>query len=452
MTAESLPNHDVDLLVLGGGMAGLTAAAWTVRQGGSVVLVEKGELGGSALHAGFLWTAPSLEELRRQIPDGDPQLAQRLIEGFERGVDWVRSLDVEVQPAVEVLRFGRGHQTSILNYLRTCELTIRGDDRSAIVLGAQARRLLMEDGAVCGAELELPSGEVSAVQAASTLLATGGFQGDPELRRTLIHPQADDIPLRGNVYSSGDGLRLAREVGAQFGPDDAGFYGHLMPSGVKFAEKEDFPALTLYYSEHALLLNLEGRRFVDETVGDHLTTMALLKQPEARGLLIHDERVRKDWILRPYVEGIRPTDTFDVCYRRGARAAVAESIDELLDMPDEWGFDGAVVRQALLDFNRQCADGSVNPPREFDATPIDQPPFYVIETVPAITFTFGGIVIDADARVLDQSGRAIPGLFAAGADAGGLYVRAYAGGLAAALVFGLTAAQTAVATHAAAGR
>src|SRR5436190_1191712 len=108
------------------------------------------------------------------------------------------------------------------------------------------------------------------------------------------------MPLRGNPYSRGDGLRLARDVGARIGPDDAGFYGHLMPSGVAFAEREDFPAITLYYSEHAALLSLEARRFVDETVGDHLTAMALVEQPEARGLLIHDERVRKEWILRPY--------------------------------------------------------------------------------------------------------------------------------------------------------
>jgi succinate dehydrogenase/fumarate reductase flavoprotein subunit len=440
--------REVDLLVLGGGMAGLSAAAWSVRQRRSVVLVEKGELGGSALHAGFIWTAPSLDELRRQIPDGDPQLAERLINGFERGVDWIRSLDVEVQPAVEVLRFGRGHQFAILNYLRACELAIRDDESSEIVLGSQARRLLTDGDAVVGAEVQLPSGDVREIRAASTLLASGGFQGDPELRRTLIHPQAEDIPLRGNRYSRGDGLRLAREVGAQFGPQDAGFYGHLMPSEVEFREQEDFPALTLYYSEHAILLNVDGRRFFDETIGDHLTTIALLKEPQARGLLIHDERVRKDWILRPYVEGIRPSDTWDTCYRRGARAAVAESIDELEYIPPEWGYDGAVVQQAVLDFNRQSAEGSISPSRQFDATPIDQPPFYVIETVPAITFTFSGIVIDADARVLDENDRPIRGLLAAGADAGGLYVRAYSGGLAAALVFGLTAARTALETTA----
>jgi hypothetical protein len=225
-----------------------------------------------------------------------------------------------------------------------------------------------------------------------------------------------------------------------------------MPSGVEFGENEDFPALTLYYSEHAVLLDLEGRRFVDETVGDHLTTLALLHRPEARGLLIHDERARTEWIIRPYVEGVQGTDTFDTCYRRGARCAVANDFDEFLYIPEEWGYDAAAVRQALIDFNRQCAEGTPDPPRRFDAVPIDRPPFYVIETVPAITFTFGGLIIDESARVLDVDGRPIPGLLAAGADAGGLYVRAYAGGLAAALVFGLRAARTALEGAAAVSR
>ena len=367
-----------------------------------------------------------------------------MIDGFGPAVEWVRSLGVEVQPAVSVLRFGRGHQTSILNYLRACELAIREGAGSELILNGEAQRLLLEDGEVRGAEVRLPSGELREIRASSTLLATGGFQGDPELRSTLIHPQARDIPLRSNPYSRGDGLRLGQSAGAQFGPDDAGFYGHLMASGVELREDDDFPALSLYYSEHGVLLNLEGRRFVDETVGDHLTTEALLRQPEARGLLISDERVREEWILRPYVEGVRAVDTFDLLYKRGARAAMAQDVDELMYLPEEWGYDGAAVRQALLDFNRQCAEGTPDPPRQFDATPIDRPPFYVIETVPAITFTFGGLRIDDEARVLDEQGRPIPGLLAAGADAGGLYVRAYAGGLAAALVFGLRAARTAL--------
>jgi succinate dehydrogenase/fumarate reductase flavoprotein subunit len=436
-------SSDVDLLVIGGGMAGLSAAAWSVRNGRSVVLVEKGDLGGSAARAGFIWTAPSYEALRTAIPDGDPALAARLIEGFEPAVEWVRSLGVEVQPAVTVLRFGRGHQTSILNYFRACELAIREDAGSELLLGAETQRLLVARGTVRGAEIRLASGDVSEIRASATLLATGGFGGDPDLRAQLIDPKARDIPLRANRYSRGDGLRLAREVGAQFGPDDAGFYGHLMAAGVQLREDDDYPALSLFQSEHAALFNIHAERFVDETVGDHLTTLALLKQPEARGLLISDERT-KELLSQPYVEGVMPTDFFDNVYKRGARAAVAHDLDELTYLPPEWGYDGNAIKEALLEFNRRCADGTVDPPRQHDALPIDKPPFYVVEAVPAITFTFGGLRIDPDARVLGEDDRPIPGLLAAGADAGGVYVRAYAGGLAAALVFGLRAARTAL--------
>jgi hypothetical protein len=86
------------------------------------------------------------------------------------------------------------------------------------------------------------------------------------------------------------------------------------------------------------------------------------------------------------------------------------------------------------------------PGRRLDPLPLDEPPYYVIETVPAITFPFYGIRIDSDAGVLDHNGEPIPGLLAAGSDTGGLYVRAYAGGIANALVFGLTAARTALAS------
>jgi succinate dehydrogenase/fumarate reductase flavoprotein subunit len=435
-----------DLLVIGGGMAGLSAAAWTVRNGGSAVLVEKGELGGSATRAGFVWTAPTFEALREAIPDGDPSLGRTLIEGFAPAVDWIRSLGVEVQPPVSVLRFGRGHQISMPNYLHTCEVTIRDDPESELLVGADTEQLIVEDGAVRGARVRLASGEERELRARHTLLATGGFGGDPDLRAELIHPQARDLPLRANPFSRGDGLRLGRDVGAGFGPENAGFYGHLMASGVLLRPEDDYPALSLFQSEHAVLFNLQAKRFVDETVGDHLTTLALLEQPEARGLLISDQRAH-DLLTVPYVEGVLPTDFFDNVFRRGARAAVADDVDELAYLPEEWGYDGAAIRQALLDFNRACAEGIVNPSRRHDPTPIDQPPFRVVEAVPAITFTFGGLRIDTAARVLDEQGEPISGLLAAGADAGGGYVRAYAGGIAWALVFGLLAAQTALAAH-----
>ena len=240
------------------------------------------------------------------------------------------------------------------------------------------------------------------------MLATGGFGGDPALRAEHIHPLAKDLTLRANPHSVGDGLRLGLEVGAAFGPPDAGFYGHLIPSKVVYNNPFEFTDLTFYHSEHGVLLNLEGRRFCDETIGDHLNTLYVLEQPEARALLVYDQRVHDEWMMAPYVKGVEPLDKFQLAYRRGARAAIADELEEFEALPDEWGYPGPESLATLLEFNRQCEAGAPNPGRKLDAEPLLKPPFYVIEVIPAITFTFSGLIIDPQARVLDESGERDP--------------------------------------------
>ena len=252
-----------------------------------------------------------------------------------------------------------------------------------------------------------------------------------ELRRARLHPSAAQIPLRANRYSDGRGLELGEAAGGAFGVHDAGFYGHLMPAGITVSDPSRFATMTFFHSEHGVLINRDGRRFVDETEGDHLSTLATLEQPGAVALLICDERVHREWMLRPYVEGLEAPNKFDLAYRAGARCATAADLDEFADLPEEWGYPGPAVRDTLIKFN---SEAEVPPSRRRDPHRLTDPPYYVLEVTPAITFTFGGLLIDRDARVLDGDGEAIPGLLAAGADAGGLYVRAYAGGIAAAMV------------------
>jgi succinate dehydrogenase/fumarate reductase flavoprotein subunit len=436
----------VDLLVLGGGMAGLAAAARTVERGGTATLVEKGEtLGGSAQYAEFIWTAPSLDVLREVNPRGDPALAEAVIDGYDGAMEWVRGLGVEVKPAVDLLGFGRGHGTDLNMLFRTEERMIRDAPGSEVVLRAEPTRLLIDQGRVSGAEVRLHSGEQRTIAARTTLLAMGGFAGSPELRARHLGEQARDLPLRANQHSAGRGLDLGLSAGATFGKDDAGFYGHLMASGVDVSDPFMFAPMSFYHSEHGVLLNVRGNRFVDETVGDQLNAIALLDQPEARCLLVYDQRVHRDWMLKPYVEGIEPYNKFDAVYKAGGRCAIAHDLDEFQALPDEWGYPADAVHAALEAFNRQAQSGAHDPPRVNDALPLAEPPFYVVELIPAITFTFGGLLIDPQARVLGEDGDPIPGLLAAGGDAGGLYHRAYAGGLAPALVFGLRASDTALA-------
>ncbi|HVQ95387.1 MAG TPA: FAD-dependent oxidoreductase [Mycobacteriales bacterium] len=435
---------DVDLLVVGGGMAGLTAAAVAATEGARVVLVEKGEhLGGSAIYAGFAWTAPSVDVLREINPDGDPELGRTLVGGFAEGVDWIRSLGVDCRPAVPVLRYGRGHQFDTQHYLTRCEQRIR-QHGGLIWTRTRAESLRMDGAAVTGATVRRPDGGLSRIQARWTLLASGGYQADPQLRAALIHPQAAGLQLRGNPGSEGDGLRLGRSAGAVFGTDGAGFYGHLIPAGVPLRDPSQYVDLALYFSEHALLFNRTGERFVDETLGDHLSTIALVAQPQARGLLVADARTHRDWITQSYVDGGPAVDKFALASRLGARCAVAHSLDELDDMPAEWGYPGAKIRAAIERLNSTPDEPDrTSPGRRHDRPPLTEPPYYLLEAAPAITFTLGGLLIDPAARVRSAAGGRVPGLLAAGADAGGLYHQAYAGGLAAALVFGRAAARTA---------
>jgi hypothetical protein len=252
------------------------------------------------------------------------------------------------------------------------------------------------------------------------------------------------MQLRSNPHSTGVGLTLAESVGAAAGAMNAGFYGHLIPSGVTLTDPSDFVDMSLYYSEHALLFDLDGTRFVDETLGDHLTTMALLDRREARGLLVADARVHRDWVLASYVEGAVAVDKFALASKRGGRVGRADTLEELEYLPEDWGYDGAAIAAAIADFNESTTSAECPVPgRALDASPLSEPPYYVIEAVPAVTFPFHGVRVDGDARVLTPDGEPIPGLLAAGSDTGGLWNRAYAGGLAAALVLGLVAAETA---------
>lgn len=442
---NSVPSQmEVDLLVLGAGITGLTAAARACAQGARVVLVEKGpEAGGSAQYAAFVWTAPSYDVIREVNPDGDPELARVVVEGFEPGLDWIRSLGAEVRQPVSVLGYGRGCATDLAAYISASLAIVRRD--GTVITSATVDRLLADEHGVHGAVVRVDGREL-AIRSGATLLATGGFAGDPDLRAQRIHPLARDLPLRANRYSTGDGLRLGLAAGAAFVGDRAGFYGHLIPSRIAYDKPQDFVPLSFYHSEHGILVNLEGRRFCDETIGDHLNALAVLDQPQARALLICDERVHREWMLKPYVQGIEAPDKFRLAYSRGARAAVAEDADELEALPDEWGYPGPATRDTLLAFNAESAAGAPDPPRRFDCVPLIEPPYYVIEVIPAITNTWGGLRIDPEARVLNPEGEAVPGLFAAGADAGGLYERAYAGGLAAGLTFAIRAVQTALPT------
>lgn len=432
---------ETDVLIIGGGIAGLTAGAKAIREGKHVTVIEASEtLGGNGRYAGYIWSAPNREVMAEWNPHGDEALRNNVIERFESAVQWIRELGVDIGPSQKQLAYGEGHPFDTNQYIEITKNIIC--ESGQIIPNSQPQDLLTDaSGGVTGAVVTVNEADIT-INAAATILATGGFQGNAKMLAEHVHPNAPEMQLRSSATSTGGGYKLATAVGAAVGTEDAGFYGHLIPAGVPFRDSGDFVDLSLYYSEHALLFNLDGERFTDESLADHLTTMELMNQPEARGLLIADERVYQNNIIKPYVAGAPSTDKFALATKRGGRAGLAEELDELADLPEEWGYDGAKIADEIRKYNDTLQAGKTPAPaRAIHSAPLLEPPYYVIEAVPAITYPFHGIIVDTQARALTTDGQAIPGLYVAGGDMGGLYHRAYAGGIAAAMTFSLAAVE-----------
>ncbi|HKE80932.1 MAG TPA: FAD-dependent oxidoreductase, partial [Solirubrobacteraceae bacterium] len=235
----------VDLLIAGGGLAGLAAAARATDLGLSVMVVEKGDaVGGSAaLSAGIVWTAPDLQTARRVAPEGDPALQRALVEGFEPAVQRVRDLGVAVSERWSgQMGFGVAYHVDMPSLL------------AALRARAGAVRLRTAVRALCAGGARLDDG--TEVHAGAVLLATGGFQGDPDLVKTFIGPHADAMPVRSNPGSVGDGLRIGRAAGASLSGRLGRFYGHLIPDRIDGFGPDRYLPLTQYHSRHAILVNL----------------------------------------------------------------------------------------------------------------------------------------------------------------------------------------------------
>lgn len=197
-----------DLVVIGGGVAGMAAAAHAARRGARVTVVEKSDgLGGSgALSAGILWTAPDRETLRRVVPRGDEELGMVIVDGFDAAVEDVRSWGVDVSERwYGQLGFGVAHRIDIHALLHAWEQEVLRSGR--ILRNTASTELIVEAGAVRGTRVQGHGGD-DEVRAGGVVLATGGCQGDPALLRSWLGEGAERLLLRSNPHSTGDGFRF----------------------------------------------------------------------------------------------------------------------------------------------------------------------------------------------------------------------------------------------------
>jgi len=341
-------------------MAGLCAAVRARELGAAPVVYEKGtRAGGSMLLSScVVWRFREWDDFRAECPTGDERLQRVVWERLDDGIAWLESLGAPVvehetgNPRTVGKRFDPGGLTDTL---------VRAAD------DVHLREAAVEP----------------------QILATGGFQGNEGLVAEHVRP-ARPLRLRANQWSNGDGLRLAREQGAELSAGMGEFYGRNMPDA-DFSEADFVPAAQLY-GRFARVYNERGEEFFEGDVSwsENDLVQATAKQPGAKAWYVLDDSA--------LAQRVRDRRVVDI-------VALASTRVDPADLPFAAPAGARVA----------------------------------VRVSPGITHTIGGLRIDEHARVVGADG-----LYAAGADAGGISTGGYASGLAAALVFGRLAAESAL--------
>ena len=472
MTSEP----DADVVIIGSGNAGLTAALAAAEAGASVLIVEKAPVhlrGGNTYYTGglFRFAYDGWDEIQQLIPDtsarerdsvdvgsypassfyadimrvteglSDAQLADLLVSRSyptmrwmkDRGVPFVLAYGRQAFDDNGVRRFWGGLTVEAVGggkglSDRLYELVDRAGVR--VLYETKATALEMEDsGAVRGVVVRGPEGRRS-IRAKAVVIASGGFEANPEMRTRYLGPGWELAKVRGTRFNTGDGIRMALDVGAQPFGHWSGCHAVAWDlNAPPFGDRNVADLFQKHSYPFGLMVNVDGKRFVDEGADFRNYTYAkygreILRQPQRAAFQLFDAKalhLLRDEYRIPQVSKFE-ADTIE-------KLADGLSID-----PDGLAQTVREFNAAVQpgDFNPTALDGKhtegIDPPKSNWALPLDTPPYSGFGVTCGITFTFGGLRIDGQARVLDTEDLPIPGLFAAGELIGGLFYDNYPGG------------------------
>ena len=272
------------------------------------------------------------------------------------------------------------------------------------------------------------------------VLACGGFEGNAEMQTRYIGPRSVHLrPIcKGGYFNRGEGIRMALDIGAAPCGDFGSF--HAEPVDPRSGVSE--PSLFIF--PYGILVNKDAERFVDEAPG---TVDAHYERVTRR---IYEQRDGMAYVVLDARHLTIPNHRLSI--RTDQPPVVAASIGELAG---KLGLPVAALDATVARYNAACVPGhwqplvtdgvhtqGLTPPKSNWATPLAEAPFHAYPIMSANVFTFGGVKVDGQARVLDQDGNAIPGLYAAG-EVVGLFWGTYTGATSVlkGLVFGRLAGQ-----------
>lgn len=470
--------QEFDVIVVGKGNAALCSALSAHETGATVLVIEaasQDESGGNSRFAGGVmrFAYETVEDLRKvtEITEKeesetdfgtnteeeyfddlfrltqnrtDLDLSDLLVRRSLETMIWLRGKGVKFVP-----NFGR--QSGMVNgrrrFFGRLPIEVSGGgaglvdflDQATKKAGIQVKfetrttSLIYEDGQVKGVHA-LEKGVPTQYRAKSVVLACGGFEANPEMRTRYLGPGWELAKVRGSRFNQGDGLKMALDIGAapygNWSGCHATGWDRNAPEFGDVAVGDKFQKHSYIFG---LLINAEGKRFVDEGLDFHSFTYAkyggeVLKQTGQFAWQVFDSKV-KNLLRNEYrikfvtkvtantleelagkLEGVNPTNFLNTVNNYNSK------IDQ--DVPfDHTIKDGKSTREG------------VEPPKTNWAQALDTPPYEAYQTTCGITFTFGGLrTVPDQGQVLDVHLNPIPGLYCAGEMVGGIFYFNYPSG------------------------
>ena len=443
-TAEEL---DADIVIVGAGGAGMTAAIKATEAGKKVLLVEKMPYaGGNTTRAtGGMNAAETHYQKEQGIDDtveqyvkdtmegghnlNDPALVQALAEGSAPAIDWLDSIGAQL-PKIAFTGGStnpRAHApedgSAVGIYLVSAFKKQLEEKNIPVLYNTTVTEIIMKDGRAVGVKADSETADYT-INAKAVILATGGFGGNEQMI-VENNPALAGYVSTNAPGATGDGIVMAQEVGADVVDMDQ---IQLHPT----VEQRTRMLITeAVRGNGAILVNKEGKRFVNEMETRDFVSAAEIEQTDGCAYVIFDQNLRDNVAAVEKYFGI---------------GVVSEGAT-IEDLAGEIGLDPAVLSKTLADWNKAVAnqkDSEFGRTTAMDAD-LSTAPYYAILIAPGIHHTMGGLKIDVNGEVLNTKGKAIPGLFAAGEVTGGVHGGNRLGGNAVAdvVVFGTAAAESA---------
>lgn len=438
---------EADVVVIGAGGAGMTAAITAHEAGKEVILLEKMPYAGgnTTKSTGGMNAAETSVQAELGIEDSvqtfiddtmtggknvnDLALVTTMAENSAEAIDWLASIGA---PLPEVSFSGgatnkRIHRpeggAAVGPYLVEKLLAKIGEDEISLLYNTEATELIVEDGAVIGVKAT-GDGISYTINADAVVLATGGFGANLEMC-AAYNPDLAGFVTTNSPCATGDGIKMAEAAGA---------------ATVDMEQIQIHPtvyqATSLMVTESvrgggAILVNASGERFIDEMETRDVVSAAEIAQEGGYAYLVFDQAQR---------DNLSAIDS----YVSNGLTVQADTIEGLAS---EMGVDAANLQATVEAWNKAVAEQNDEAFGRTTGMDVDisVAPFYAIQIAPGIHHTMGGVKIDTTASVIGVDGEPIPGLFAAGEVTGGVHGANRIGGNAVAdiIVFGRIAGQSA---------